>query len=81
MFEHHIVKMFLGDTVIDVESTVELNCIPGQQYLSTSVQYQCTVTDSNVLNWRIRDENMTSLGTVDYSTVADLYSDNSCSIS
>ena len=40
--------------------------------LSTSVQYQCTVTDSNVLNWRIRDEKITSLGTDGYSTVADL---------
>ena len=48
--------------VIDVDSIVDLNCIPAQQCLSTSVQYQCTVTDSVVLNWRIRDENMTSLG-------------------
>ena len=47
-------------------------CNPAQQCLSTSVQYQCTVTDSNVLNWRIRDENMTSLGTVAYTTVNDL---------
>ncbi len=40
--------------------------------LSTSVQYQCTVTDSNILNWRIRDENMTSLGTLAYTPVNDL---------
>ena len=40
--------------------------------LNISVQYQCTVTDSNILSWRIRDENMTSLGTVAYTTVNDL---------
>ena len=55
-----------------VKSTVEFDCIPAQQCLSTSVQYQCTVTDSNVVLWRIRDENMTSLGTVDYTTVGHL---------
>ena len=53
-------------------STVEFDCIPTQQCLSTSVQYQCTVTDSNIVLWRIRDENMTSLGTVDYTTVGHL---------
>ena len=59
--------------VLDVTSTVELNCIPAQQCLSTSVQYQCTVTDFNILQqWRIRDENMTSLGTVLYGTLSDL---------
>ena len=37
------------------------------------VQYQCTVTDSGILLWRIRDENMTSLGTVTYiSAISDL---------
>ena len=40
--------------------------------LDQAVQYQCTVTDSNVLQWRIRDENMTSLGTVLYGTQSDL---------
>ncbi len=55
-------------------SAVEFNCIPSQQCLSLGkqVQYQCTVTDSNVVRWRIRDENMTSLGTEAYTTVADL---------
>ena len=47
-------------------------CNPAQQCLSTSVQYQCTVTDSNILNWRIRDDNMTSLGTDAYTPVNDL---------
>ena len=51
---------------------MELNCIPAQQCLSTSVQYQCTVTDSNIALWRIRDDIMTSLGTVDYTTVGHL---------
>ena len=58
--------------VLDVTSTVELKCFPAQQCLSTSVQYQCTVTDSNILRWRIRDENMTSLGTEEYTTSSDL---------
>ncbi len=58
--------------VIDVESTVEFKCNPTQQCISTSVQYQCTVTDSSLLNWRIRDENMTSLGTESYGTLSDL---------
>ena len=40
--------------------------------LSTSVQYQCTVTDSALMRWRIRDENMTSLGTVSYDTGSNL---------
>ena len=58
--------------VLDVTSTVYLNCIPAQQCLSTSLQYQCTVTDYNILNWRIRDGNMTSLGTEDYTAGGDL---------
>ena len=64
--------MVKGFCFIDVESTVNINCIPAQQCLSTSVQYQCTVTGSNNLLWRIRDENMTSLGTCVYSTLSDL---------
>ncbi len=41
--------------------------------LSTPVvQFQCTVTDSATLQWRIRDENMTSLGTVLYGAQSDL---------
>ena len=53
---------------------MEFSCNPAQQCLSlsTSVQYQCTVTDSNVLLWRIRNENMASLETVAYTTVNDL---------
>ena len=51
---------------------MDLNCVSAQQCLSTSLQYQCTVTDSNILNLRIRDENMTSLGTELYTTVSDL---------
>ena len=51
---------------------MDLKSIQAQQCLSTSVQYQCTVTDSNILNWRIRNENITSLGTEDYTTGGDL---------
>ena len=53
---------------------MEFSCNPDQQCLSlsTSVQYQCTVTDSNILLWRIKNENMASLGTQSYTTVADL---------
>ncbi len=59
-------------SVIDVESTLVLNCIKAEQCLSTPVQYQCTVTDSNILQWRVRDENMTSLGTNVYVTNSNL---------
>ena len=58
--------------IADVTSTVEFKCIPAQQCLSTLVQYQCTVTDFHILQWRIRDENMTSLGTEAYTTFNDL---------
>ncbi len=53
---------------------MDLNCVPAQQCLNTSVQYQCTVTDSipNTLQWRIRDKNKTSLGTVAYISTSDL---------
>ena len=51
---------------------MEFRCNPAQQCLSTSVQYQCTVNDSDIVLWRIRDENMTSLGTADYTTSGDL---------
>ena len=57
---------------MDIKSAVDFNCIQAQQCLSTSVQYQCTVTDYNILRWRIRDENMTSLGSLAYTTVTDL---------
>ena len=58
-----------------VRSDVVFNCVLVQKCLGTSIQYQCTVTDSGsaaYLLWRIRDENMTSLGTVDYTTVGHL---------
>ena len=51
---------------------MDFNCNPAQQCLGTLVMYHCTVTDSNTVLWRIRNENMTSLGTEDYSKVADL---------
>ena len=34
--------------------------------LTTPVQYQCIVTDSVILRWRVRDETMTSLDTESY---------------
>ena len=41
--------------------------------LSTSVQYQCTVViGSALMRWRIRDDKMTSLGTVSYDTGSNL---------
>ena len=52
--------------------TVSVDIRTEEQCLNKPVQYQCTVTDSNILIWRIRDENMTSLGTVSYAAVADL---------
>ena len=58
--------------LLDVTSNVEFDCNSARQCLSTSVQYQCTVTDSTTLSWRIRDENMTSLGTVGYISTIDL---------
>ena len=39
---------------------------------STLIQYQCTVAGSNILQWRIRDENMASLFTRPYTAVTDL---------
>ena len=62
-------------TIIVIQSgtgLVKLEC--PEHYLSRSVQYQCTVTGSNILQWRIRDENMTSLGTEAYTTSSDLES-------
>ena len=53
---------------------MEFSCNPAQQCLSlsTSVQYQCIVTDSNILLWRIRNENSASLETVAYATGSNL---------
>ena len=62
-------------TIIVMQSgtgLVKLEC--PEHCLNTSVQYQCTVTGSNILQWRIRDENMTSLGTEAYTTSSDLES-------
>ena len=51
---------------------MDFSCNPAQQCLSTSIQNQCTVTDSTLMRWRIRDEIMTSLGTVSYDIGDDL---------
>ena len=51
---------------------MQLQCGVDEYCLDRMIQYQCTVTDSMILNWRIRDENMTSLGTLAYITVTDL---------
>ena len=51
---------------------MQFQCGVDEHCLNNDLQYQCTVTDFIVLNWRIRDENMTTLGTVAYTTVNDL---------
>ena len=51
---------------------MQLQCGVDEYCLDRSRQYQCIVTDSNILNLRIRDENMTSLGTVAYLSANDL---------
>ena len=51
---------------------VQFSCVPEYQCLSESVQYQCIVTQSSSLLWRIRDESMVSLGTVSYTTSSNL---------
>ncbi len=38
----------------------------GPLCLTTPVQYQCIVTNSFILRWRVRDETMTSLDTESY---------------
>ena len=52
--------------------SVDFYCVTEEQCLNKPVQYQCTVTYSNILRWRIRDENMTSLRTESYTTSSDL---------
>ena len=52
---------------------MQLQCGVDEYCLNNDpVQYQCTVTDSIILQWRIRDVNMASLGTEAYTTVNDL---------
>ena len=51
---------------------MKLNCNLTQQCLSKSVQYQCAVTESDTLFWKIINNNMTSLGTKAYTTGGDL---------
>ena len=51
---------------------MQFQCGVDEYCLNNDLRYQCTVTDSNILLWRIKDENMTSLGTENYSTVTDL---------
>ena len=59
--------------IVGVHCVVQLQCGIDEYCLNNDpVQYQCTVTDSHILQWRIRDESMTSLGTNGYTTVADL---------
>ncbi len=41
---------------------------------STPVQYQCIVTDSAILRWRVRDETITSLDSRTYSNGDSLVS-------
>ena len=71
---YHILLLYYYTVPLDGTSSVEFDCDSNsaQHCLSTSVQYQCTVTGSNILNWRIRDDNMTSLGTDAYTPVNDL---------
>ena len=51
---------------------MQLQCGIDEYCLNNDVQYQCTVTGSIILQWRIRDENMTSLATEAYTTASDL---------
>ena len=50
---------------------MQLQCGIDEYCLNNDLQYQCTVTDSVLLRWRIRDEEITSLGTVTYTTGDD----------
>ena len=56
---------------IDVYGIVEYSCSQMQENiecLNKTVQYQCIVTDSVHLRWRITDENMILKATETYST-------------
>ena len=57
--------------LLGVYGLVAYNCSQMQENiecLNEPVQYQCRVTGSNILRWRITDENMTLIGTGTYST-------------
>ena len=57
----------------DVNCDVQLQCGIDEYCLNNDpVQYQCIVTGSTILQWRIRDVNMTSLATEAYTTGSDL---------
>ena len=57
----------------DTAAIVQLDCYSEYHLcLSDSVQYQCIVNDSSTLQWRIRDESMTSIGTESYTSTSDL---------
>ena len=45
---------------------VDFSCNSDVKCLKKPVQYQCTVNSTIILQWRIRDENSTSLGTEGY---------------
>ena len=47
-------------------AVIQFQC-DSEQCLNKQVEYQCTVTGSIALRWRIRDENMISLATESYS--------------
>ena len=73
MLERIKLAQFTFLFIVDVHCVVQFQCGIDEYCLNNDpVQYQCTVTDSHILQWRIRDENMASLGTVAYATVADL---------
>ena len=73
MLERIKLAQFTFLFIVGIHCVVQLQCGIDEYCLNNDpVQYQCTVTDSNILQWRIRDENMASLGTVAYATVADL---------
>ncbi len=60
--------------VIGADSAISLLQCNQVLCLTPPVQYQCIVTDSIILTWRIRDETMTTLGTETYSDGDDTYS-------
>ena len=51
---------------------MQLQCGIDEYCLNNDLQYQCIVTGSVLMRWRIRDEDMTSLGTEAYDNGADL---------
>ena len=59
--------------VLGVKSAISLQCNQ-VLCLTTPVQYQCIVTESILLRWRIIEENMTTLDTETYSDGDNLVS-------